>query len=153
MEGARAGGFAAAVLEHVRRAHHFRSEGILDRFEPACLVVEVAEVIVHKADEPNLLADLLDAEALASEDGASRLWNARTLTALEYVRFLRPRRAWPRSLPHESLRGQDSLSSKRTKLVHEFEELIATNRPQNVGRYHAFGAWSTPSCSFLSMQC
>ena len=33
-------------------------------------MVEVAEIIVHKADEPNLLADLLDADALAGEDGA-----------------------------------------------------------------------------------
>src|SRR5260370_40421619 len=41
-----------------------------DRFEPACLVGEVAEVILHKADQPNLLADLLDADALAGEDRA-----------------------------------------------------------------------------------
>ncbi len=33
-------------------------------------MVEVAEIIVHKADEPNVLADLLDANALAGEDGA-----------------------------------------------------------------------------------
>ncbi len=33
-------------------------------------MVEVAEIVVHEADEPNLLADLLDADALAGEDGA-----------------------------------------------------------------------------------
>ena len=33
-------------------------------------MVEVAEIIVHEADEPNVLADLLDADALAGEDGA-----------------------------------------------------------------------------------
>ncbi len=33
-------------------------------------MVEVAEIIVHEADEPNLLADLLNADALAGEDGA-----------------------------------------------------------------------------------
>jgi hypothetical protein len=33
-------------------------------------VVKVAEIIVHKADEPNLVADLLDADALAGEDDA-----------------------------------------------------------------------------------
>jgi hypothetical protein len=33
-------------------------------------VVEVAEIIVHKTDEPNLLADLPDADALAREHGA-----------------------------------------------------------------------------------
>ena len=33
-------------------------------------MVEIAQIIVHEADEPNLLADLLDADALAGEDGA-----------------------------------------------------------------------------------
>ena len=31
-------------------------------------MVKVAEIIVHKADQPNLVADLFDAYALASED-------------------------------------------------------------------------------------
>ncbi len=31
-------------------------------------MVEVSEIIVHKADQPNLLADLFDADALAGED-------------------------------------------------------------------------------------
>ncbi len=70
MGGARAGGFATAELSHHRRRDHFWPEGILDRFEPTRLVVEVAEIVVHEADEPNLLADLLDADALAGEDGA-----------------------------------------------------------------------------------
>ena len=33
-------------------------------------MIEVAEIVIHEADEPNLLADLLDADALAGEDGA-----------------------------------------------------------------------------------
>jgi hypothetical protein len=33
-------------------------------------VVEVAEIVVHKADEPNAVAHLLDSDALAGEDGA-----------------------------------------------------------------------------------
>jgi hypothetical protein len=33
-------------------------------------VVEVAEIIIHKADEPDLLADLFDANALANKDNA-----------------------------------------------------------------------------------
>jgi hypothetical protein len=33
-------------------------------------VVEVAQIIIHEADEPNLLADLLDADELAGKDGA-----------------------------------------------------------------------------------
>jgi len=31
-------------------------------------VIEVAEIVVHEADEPSLLAHLLDADALAGED-------------------------------------------------------------------------------------
>jgi len=34
-----------------------------------CLVVDVAKIIVHKADEPNLVTNLLDSDALAGEDG------------------------------------------------------------------------------------
>jgi hypothetical protein len=33
-------------------------------------VVEVSEIVVDKADQPNLLADLFDANALAGEDEA-----------------------------------------------------------------------------------
>jgi hypothetical protein len=33
-------------------------------------VVEVAEIIVHEGDEPNVLAHLFDADALAGEDEA-----------------------------------------------------------------------------------
>ena len=33
-------------------------------------MVEVAEIIVHEADEPNVLADLLDADALTGENSA-----------------------------------------------------------------------------------
>ncbi len=42
----------------------------MERFEFACLVVEVAEIIVHEADEPNVLAHLFDADALTGEDDA-----------------------------------------------------------------------------------
>jgi hypothetical protein len=31
-------------------------------------VIGVSEIIVHEADEPNVLAHLLDADALAGED-------------------------------------------------------------------------------------
>ena len=33
-------------------------------------MIEVAEIVAHEADEPNLVADLLDADALTGEDGA-----------------------------------------------------------------------------------
>src|SRR5690349_6224624 len=51
------------------RAHryHFRPEGIVDRFEPACLVIEIAQVILHEADQPNAVPDLGDADVLSGE--------------------------------------------------------------------------------------
>jgi hypothetical protein len=33
--------------------------------QSAGLVVEVSEIIIHEADEPNVVADLFDADALA----------------------------------------------------------------------------------------
>ena len=42
------------------RAHgqQFRAERSVDRFQPAGLVVEVAQIIAHEGDEPDALADL-----------------------------------------------------------------------------------------------
>jgi hypothetical protein len=37
-------------------------------FEPAGLVVEVSQIIVHKADEPNPVFGLFDSDGRASED-------------------------------------------------------------------------------------
>jgi hypothetical protein len=47
---------------------HFRTEGILDRLEAARLVVEVAEIVVHEGNEPDVLGDLLDPDILAGKD-------------------------------------------------------------------------------------
>ena len=43
------------------------SEGICEWFEPAGLVVEVAQIIIHKADQPNAVVGLLDANSLAGK--------------------------------------------------------------------------------------
>jgi len=45
-------------------------EGVLEWFEPACLIVEVAQIIVHEGDEPNLFAHLFDSDVLTGEDHA-----------------------------------------------------------------------------------
>jgi hypothetical protein len=42
----------------------------LKGFEPASLVVEVSQVVVHEADEPDALVGLPDADLLAGEDRA-----------------------------------------------------------------------------------
>src|SRR5437762_11357410 len=47
--------------------YHFWSEGICKGFEPASLVVEVSEIVIHKTDEPNPLVGLLDTDGLAGE--------------------------------------------------------------------------------------
>src|SRR6266478_2558675 len=46
----------------------FGSEGICKGFEPACLIVEVAQIIVHEADEPNPILGLFDAGGLAGKE-------------------------------------------------------------------------------------
>jgi hypothetical protein len=43
---------------------------ICERFEPASLVVEVSEIIIAKADEPNAIVGLFDSDGLAGEDPA-----------------------------------------------------------------------------------
>ena len=50
-----------------RHRQHFWAERILDRLEPTGLIIEVAEIVVHEADEPNLFTDLLDPHVLARE--------------------------------------------------------------------------------------
>jgi hypothetical protein len=46
---------------------HFSTEGIWGAFDPAGLVVEEVLVVLHKADQPDFLADLGDADVLAGE--------------------------------------------------------------------------------------
>jgi hypothetical protein len=40
----------------------------LKGFESAGLVIEVAEIVVHEANEPNAIFDLLNAYGLTGED-------------------------------------------------------------------------------------
>jgi len=47
-----------------------KPEGAIERFQPAGLVIEVAEIVIHEGDEPDLIAHLFDADALAGEDEA-----------------------------------------------------------------------------------
>ena len=71
--GARfASGFAGigAACEAGCGIQNFRSERVLEWFEPAGLVIEVAEIIIHEGDEPDFLAHLFDADLLSGEDGA-----------------------------------------------------------------------------------
>lgn len=51
-----------------RPSHHFSLERIVRALDPAGLVVEEAQVVVHKADQPDLLLDLADADPLAGKD-------------------------------------------------------------------------------------
>jgi hypothetical protein len=42
-------------------------DSFVDRFEPTRLIVEVAQIVAHEGDEPDALAHLGDADALAGE--------------------------------------------------------------------------------------
>ncbi len=46
----------------------FGPKGNFDRLESARLIVEVAEIVVHEADEPHPLAHLLHTDGLARKD-------------------------------------------------------------------------------------
>ena len=58
-------------VSYRRHRYHLWSEGICKGFEPAGLIVEVAEIIIHKADEPNTVLGLFDADGLAARILAS----------------------------------------------------------------------------------
>jgi hypothetical protein len=49
---------------------HFRTERVLDRFQPTGFVVEVAQIGMHEGYEPDALADLGHAHVLARKDVA-----------------------------------------------------------------------------------
>ena len=44
-------------------------ERVLDRLKPRGLGIEVAEIVLHEADEPDAVGDLLDANLLSGEHG------------------------------------------------------------------------------------
>ena len=48
-----------------RHRKHLSSKRVFDGFEPAGLVIKVAEIVFHEADEPDLVADLIDTDLLA----------------------------------------------------------------------------------------
>ncbi len=45
-------------------------ERVLNRLQPHGLGIEVAEIVLHEADEPDTVGHLLDADTLAGEHGA-----------------------------------------------------------------------------------
>jgi hypothetical protein len=42
-------------------------EGIFGALESACLVIEEAEIVLHKSHQPDLIADFLDVDVLSGE--------------------------------------------------------------------------------------
>ena len=48
----------------------FGWNGLLIRLQPTRLVIKVPQVVVHEADEPDVLVDLGDAHLLSGEDSA-----------------------------------------------------------------------------------
>lgn len=42
----------------------------MEWFEPACLIIEVSQIVGHEARQPDMVFDLFDANGLAGEDEA-----------------------------------------------------------------------------------
>ena len=60
---------ATAALKP-RHLQHSGSEGIGGGFEPAGLVIEVMEIVIHEGDEPDFVTHLFDPYLLPGEYGA-----------------------------------------------------------------------------------
>jgi len=58
----RASRAVASGYDSARDTQHCWCEGVVDWFEAAGLLVEVAEIVPHKGDEPNFLVELPDIE-------------------------------------------------------------------------------------------
>src|ERR1043166_8448929 len=55
-----------------RTGNSFDPNGVLDRCQPARLIVEIAQIVLHEGDKPDALADLRHADVLAGEAGVVR---------------------------------------------------------------------------------
>jgi hypothetical protein len=43
------------------------AEGVAEGLQGSCFPVDIAEIVAHKADDPNAVVDLLDADAVSGE--------------------------------------------------------------------------------------
>ena len=50
-----------------RHRLHFRPEGVLQGLQSFFLQINIAEIVIHKTDEPNAIVNFLDAHGLAGE--------------------------------------------------------------------------------------
>ena len=66
-------GKARLASEHRRRTgdmgDRLRAEWVIEGLQGLLLQVEISEIVVHEADEPDPLVDFLDAELLARQHG------------------------------------------------------------------------------------
>ena len=53
-----------------RHRLHLRAERVVDWFSHTRIQIEVPRIIVHKADQPNIITNFLDADRMAGKDGA-----------------------------------------------------------------------------------
>ena len=47
-----------------------RAKRVIEGLQRSLLQVDIAEIIIHEGDDPNVVAHLFDADTLAGEDGA-----------------------------------------------------------------------------------
>src|ERR1700752_2662542 len=53
---------------YLRHGYHFWAERICERFEHPRLQIEVPQIIIHKADQPDVVVDFFDADGLSGKD-------------------------------------------------------------------------------------
>src|ERR1700724_3916685 len=53
---------------YLRHRKLFWAERIFERFEHASLQIEVSQIIIHKAHQPDIVVDFFDADRLAGKD-------------------------------------------------------------------------------------
>ena len=46
------------------------AEWVVEGFEDPCLQIEVSQVVIHKANQPDIIVHFFDADRLAGEDSA-----------------------------------------------------------------------------------
>lgn len=57
---------------HAARPGEFRThERVVEMFQDPSFEIEVPQIIIHKADQPDIVVNFRDADCLAGKDGAS----------------------------------------------------------------------------------
>jgi len=59
-----------SVSVNAELAHHLWPEGVVQGLQSFFLQIDITEIVIHEADEPDAVVDFLDADGLAGQAGA-----------------------------------------------------------------------------------